>query len=162
MPNFELFANCILAAMLDWITKFFNVHQLQVLCDYCARFHWFQINQCWETFDHTQASPSPNCWILNFLQIASWWPYWIILQNCLMCINYRCCVIIVPGFIDFRYSSTEKPLITRRHLQVRNAEFWTFLQIASWRPYWIESQNCSMCINYRCCVIIVPGFIDFR
>ena len=57
MLNFELFANCILVAILDYIAKLFNVHQLQVLCDYCTRFHWFQINQCWETFDHIDACP---------------------------------------------------------------------------------------------------------
>ena len=28
------------------------------------------------------------------------------------------------------------------------------MQIASWRPYWIESKECLICSNYRCCVIV--------
>ena len=97
----------------------------------------------------------------TFMQIASWQPYWIDSGNCFTCISYRCYLIIVPGFIDFNCAKAEKPLITHMHLQPLNAGFCTFMQISSRRPFWIESQNCLTCINYRCCVIVVPGFIDF-
>ena len=28
------------------------------------------------------------------------------------------------------------------------------MQIPSWQPYWIKSENCSMCSDYRCYVIV--------
>ena len=97
----------------------------------------------------------------SILQISLWQPYWTESKNCFTCINYRCYVIIVPGFIDFNCAKAEKHFITHLHLQLLNAGFCTFMQIRSRRPFWIESQNCLTCINYRCCVIVVPGFIDF-
>ena len=38
----------------------------------------------------------------------------------------------------------------------------TFLQITSWQPYCIESQNCLPYINNRCCVTAVSQLVWFQ
>ena len=58
----NFYANCFMAAMLDWISKLLLVLQLQVLCDTCVKFHWFQSKHSWETFDHIHGSQSGDRW----------------------------------------------------------------------------------------------------
>ena len=41
-------------------------------------------------------------------------------------------------------------------------QFYPFLQIQSWQPYWIKSQNCSTCSNHSVVWLFAPGFIDSR
>ena len=41
------------AAILNQIKKLFSMHQQQVLCYCCRRFHWLLFEDCWETADHT-------------------------------------------------------------------------------------------------------------
>ena len=58
------------------------------------------------------------------------------------------------------HNKVQKPLITHMHLSDLISQFFTFMQISLWQPYWIESRNYFMCINYRCCVVVVPSIID--
>ena len=61
--------------------------------------------------------------------------------------------LFAPGFTDSSQDRAKKTFITHMHLSYLNAQFYTFMQIVSWRPYLIESENCSICSNYRCCMI---------
>ena len=67
--------------------------------------------------------------LCKFIQIELQRPYWIKSQNDLTCINYRCSVIIVPGFFDFCRTRAEQPLITYMHLSYLNGQFYTFRPI---------------------------------
>ena len=95
-----------------------------------------------------------NAQFYSFMQIAMWRPYWIELENCSMCSNYRVFVwLFALRFIDCSPSKAEKSSITNMHLSYLNTQFYAFMQIALWRPYRIKSENCSTCSNYRLSLI---------
>ena len=66
------------------------------------------------------------------------------------------------GIIDLCQARAEKPLITYMHLSYLNALLYTRMHTASWRPYLIKSENCSTCINYRCCMIVCTRLRWFK
>ena len=94
-----------------------------------------------------------NAHLYTRMHIASWRPYLIKSENCSTCSNYRSCMIDCIRLISSQ-ARAEKPLITYMHFSYLNAHFYTFMQIAPWQPYLIESENCSTCSNYRCFVIV--------
>merc|ERR1711893_339903 len=71
----------------------------------------------------------------RFVQMSLWQPYWIESRNCFMCINNRCCVTVVQGFIDFCLKTAEKLLITHCYVSTLTYCFLPFMQMSLWRPY---------------------------
>ena len=48
------------------------------------------------------------------------------------------------------------------HLSYLNVQCYTCMLTASWWPYLIESENCSICSNFRCYVIVWTRFHWFQ
>ena len=151
-----------MAAILDQIKKLFYVHQQQVLCYCCTRFHWFLFEDSWETAYHTLPCLNPQHTVLNRLCKLPYGSHIGSNQEIVLHAS-------TTGVLLLLY----KVLLISVWRQLRNSLlhiamsrpltycFELFIQISLWQPYWIESRNCFTCINNRCCVTVVQGFIDF-
>jgi len=93
-----------------------------LLCKVSMISVWRQLRNSWSHIAMSQ--PLTDC-SEPFMQISLWRPYWIKSTNCLTCINNRCCVTVVQGFIDFCLKTAEKQLITHCHVSTSNTLFWT-------------------------------------
>ena len=138
------------------------MHQQQVLCYCCRRFHWLLFEDCWETADHTLSCLNLLHTVLNRL---CKWAYgghigsnqkivWRASTTGVVLLLCKVSLISVWRLLRNSWShiAMSQPLTYC---------FEPFMQISLWRPYWIESRNCFTCINNRCCVTVVQGFIDF-
>ena len=121
--------------------------------------HWSSSEKPLITYMHL---PSVNVQFSTFMQIKSWRPCWPN-HKIVQCASTTVVVLLLlHGTTGFNWSSSEKPLITFMHLQHMTIQFCTFMQIKSWQPYWTQSKNCSMCINYICCVTVVAYYYWFQ
>ena len=138
------------AAMLDLFGKLLDVHWDPIRYWHCANIHWNQFHNSWETLVHTYIQTFVQIWLKRLIGR----PYWIWSENYLTCIGTLLGTGNVPTFIEINSMKAEKPLST----YLSNIE----LNIISGRPYWIRSENYSMCIRTLFGPGIVPTFIEIH
>ena len=144
-----------MAAMFNQITKLFNVHQQQMLCYCCSMVLLISVEVVLRNlWSHTGIS---HIWMYSFKHLCKLshgshiepnQKLFAVHQQQMLC---YCSSMVLLISIEAVLRNLWSHTCISPHI---NAQFCTFMQIASWRPYWTESENCSTCINYRCCVIV--------